>query len=610
MIKAHQEALKKAQDCFSKANFHPSQQEFREKIFNDYGFYDGTNQWDLKDLLKLQEREQRPITVNFCKGFVDNLSGVEIQSRYRAAVRSDSLNEKDDKLAEALTHLMFYIQESQEIPYKDSLKFRDQLICGIGWSYSYQENNVTYYDYVHPFNVIPDPDDLSPQFTKMQYVCRKFWLTPAYTKKRWEKALKDVDLTDNLSSGYYESFSPEILDRNTNYTDKAFYKPNQSRILVVEVQYKEPHKFYIGIDKEGRSFETFNIDTAEKIAEKKSDIEEQTGERIMRVLFCNDTLLEFAPLKFSLPNQQDFSYIPIVFQRRFSSGVPYGMLEALKDIQRDCNARITKSIHNLNSKQIIFEGSLPSTDIDRLKNELVKGDGVLVLPQDSKFQVNSNANLSDKQIEIVNLYLDLAQRAVGVTNEQMGLQTNATSAISQHVRQVNSVRNNVFAFDNFASMKKRAAKLILNMIQASGITNLGVEILDDEQREVFILNLVKDIDGKQQVFNDIRTLPISLYVEEVPDYASSFAEEEAKFQSLLTNGSAPWLMTSPQLLKRVGIRGGAKKMSDEIRAALTQQQAMQNPEQNTAQMMPEQPLHEQSIPVDKLSALMKTERPI
>ena len=76
--KTRQDALQKAQDYFRIANLHPSSQEFRAKCMSDYGFYDGTEQWSAVDLQKLQQRLQSPITVNICKGYIDNLSGVEI----------------------------------------------------------------------------------------------------------------------------------------------------------------------------------------------------------------------------------------------------------------------------------------------------------------------------------------------------------------------------------------------------------------------------------------------------------------------------------------------------------------------------------------------------
>ena len=77
------------------------------------------------------------------------------------------------------------------------------------------------------------------------------------------------------------------------------------------------------------------------------------------------------------------------------------------------------------------------------------------MPKDSKFQFSSNAQLGEEQLKIVELYLKLIQRVTGIHDEMLGIQTNATSGVAQNMRQVNSVRNNVFAFDNFSQMKKR-----------------------------------------------------------------------------------------------------------------------------------------------------------
>ena len=572
---SRQKALTTAQEYFRAANLHPSAVEFRNKCINDYGFYDGTGQWQNADLQRLQERSQLPITVNICKGFIDNLSGVEIQSRYRTACRNDSHNQVDDKLAEALTHLLFYIQEHEELPYKGSLKFRDSLICGIGWSYLYKEDGEIFYDYVHPFNIIPDPDDLTPQYTAMKYVCRKRWMDPKMVKARWPKTANDIEV--NQDSNYYDGlFSPELMDRNSSYTDYSNYNgTNQNRVLVVEVQYKVPHKVYQGLDCQGRSFKTFKLETAEELVNCAKDIEESQGERIMRTLFLDNTLLEHAPLDATFPDQHDFSYIPIVFQRRFKTGVAYGLLESMKDIQRDCNVRVTKSVYAINSARVIFEGNpMPGSDIEKIRQELKAIDSVILLPKDSKFQISSNAQMGEEQIKIVELYLNLMQRVTGIYDEMLGIQTNATSGVAQNIRQVNSVRNNVFAFDNFSQMKKREAHFILNIIQTSGAMNLAVEIFTPEERQVIILNLVREINGKPVVFNDIRNLPISLYIEEVPDYQSSFAEQKATFESLLSNAHAQWLMLSPELLRRMGVRN-PEQIASEMQQAMQQKTLME-----------------------------------
>lgn len=571
-----QKALQKAQECFRAANLHPASQQFREDCISNYGYYDGRGQWSEVDLKKLQRRGQDPITVNICKGFIDNLSGVEIQSRYRTACRSDSYNPEDERLADALTHLLLFVQENQDMPYKGSLKFRDALICGIGWSHVVKENGQIFYDYVHPFNVIPDPDDLTSQYSNMKYVCRKYWMRPDLIKSRWPKAAGYIDVQEE--PGYYQGmFSPEIMDRGSSYTDSTGTgsSAGKNRSLVVEVQYKMPHKYFSGTDENGRTFETFNLETAEDLAVDPKEIEEIAGERIMRTIFCDDVLLEHAPLAESLPNQKDFSYIPIVYQRQFSTGVPYGLLHAMKDIQRDCNVRITKAVHSINSSRVIFEGNpMPGQDVEKIRQELQKTDSIIVLPKDSKFQITSNAQLGEEQVKVVELYLDLMQRVTGIYDEMLGIPTNATSGVAQSIRQVNSVRNNVFAFDNFSSMKRREARLILDCFQGANDYNLAAEVLEGEEREVLILNWMRTIRGKKVIVNDIRTLPITLYVEEIPDYRSTFEEQKATFESLLSNAHAQWLMLSPELMRRLGVRN-PEQIAEEMRKALQEKTTME-----------------------------------
>lgn len=327
------------------------------------------------------------------------------------------------------------------------------------------------------------------------------------------------------------------------------------------------------------------------------EIEETYSERVMRTLFLDNTLLEHAPLDFALPESKDFSLIPIVFQRRFRTGVPYGLLEAMKDIQRDCNVRVTKSVYAINSSNLIFEGNpLPGADINRIKKELKSADSVIILPKDSKFQISSNAQLGEEQLKIVELYLNLIQRVTGIHDEMLGMQTNATSGVAQNIRQVNSVRNNVFAFDNFSQMKKRESLFILGMLQSGDDENIAVQILTPEENEVMILNLTRTIGGRKVIFNNVRTLPLSLYIEEVPDYKSTFEEQKATFEALLGNAHAHWMMLSPELLRRLGVRD-PEKIAAEMRQALQEKSMM---EQSAAGRTPQdasQPLQQLSNPM-------------
>jgi len=570
-----QNALQTARDYFRTANLHPSTLEWRRICRENQGYYDGSGQWSARDLSILDTRGQSPITVNIIQGFIDSLCGVETQSRYRVAVRSDSQRDEDDKLASALTHYLFHIQEHNSIPHYGSLKFKDALISGIGWSDSYKDpdDGTYHYDYVDPFNVLPDPDDLSPQYTNMKYVCRKRWMRPEIVAKTWPSVSQFVDLTNpSVLSGMY---SNEIMDRSADYTSAESYTGcNQSRVLVVEVQYKAPKKAYRGLDGKGNAFETFDEDQAREMAESPKDIEEFKSQQILRTLFLDNWLLEHAPLSPNLPNPKDFSCIPFVWKRRFKTGVPYGLLESIKDLQRDANIRITKSLYLMNSSRVIIQGNIdPGENTETFREELRRPDSVIILPEDTKVSITSNADLAEPQLKIVEMYLDFMKRVTGIHDEMLGIQTNATSAVAQNVRQVNSVRNNVFAFDNFSEMKKREGSFLLKMIQAAGDENLAVQILTDEEKEWLVLNLAIEKDGKLIIENNVSNLPVTLYIEEVPDFRSTFEEQKAMLESLLGNANANWMMQSPKLLQMLGIRDG-EKISEEMTKVMQQKQTM------------------------------------
>jgi hypothetical protein len=566
-----QKALDKAQAYWKRANLHPSNMRWRTEAIEAFGFYDGSGQWSGKDLVTLNEEGRYPLTVNIIQRPIDALSGVEIQSRFRTGIQDDSGVLENEKLAKALTHLLYFIQQDQRIPHKGSVKYRDHLICGIGWSNIYQENGQYFYDYVHPFNVITDPDDLSPQFDNMKFVCRKRWMEPDIVSKLWPKVSEYIDFSDpNLSENIY---SPELMDRNSNYTNINNYTGySQSRVLVGEVQYKVPRKAYCGMDSQGFYFETFDEEKAEDLANSSRDIEEKESKQIIRTLFLDKYLLETAPLNPNIPNLEDFSYIPSVFKRRTSDGVPFGLIHSIKDLQRDLNVRITKALYLANSSRLIITGSLPPGEsVQDVEEKMKRPSAVIVLPDGTKYDLRDNYPLADSQLKMVDNYEKLIPQITGVYDDLMGKETNASSGVAQRQRQINSVRNNVFSFDNFADMKERESRFMLAMIQGGDNENLLSKILTEDEKESIILNLTRTINGKKYVFNDVRTLPVSLEIEEVPDYKNSIEENRSALENLLSNPNAMFIMQSPSLMKRLGIRD-YEKLSEEIKGAMTQNQ--------------------------------------
>lgn len=586
LTKKQQEALDKAKECFEYASNHPSILEYRKKAREDFGFYDGTGQWSPHILKQLKERGQDAITVNKIKNLVNYMAGMEIQTRFRVAFRSHSGKEEDDELAKAVTHLGYAIQENQDMSYKSSLKFRDALITGIGWSNIYKDvkNGEIKYDYVNPTDVLFDPDDLTPTMSDMSFVIRIRWVTLSQAQKLWSKH-KDyfkglLKERKNYESG---SVSGEILQRqndtiNTYTSGDGTYG---SKIMVVEVQYRDTQKSYEGFDVKGYHFETFDKDKAEELNQKGEELKESQATQIMRVVYTGDKLLEFAPLEPRLPDLPDFTYIPCIWTRRQEDGVPDGWISVMKDIQRESNYRRTKLVNNLNSFRVIMDASVvgPNRDIEDIRAELKRPDSVFIKTTNAgEFNITSNQPLAHGHFEMLSRGDQELQQVSGIYDEALGKQTNAISGVAIKNRQTNSVRNQVFAFDNLRMMKKREARMMLNLIQGGGDFFLESFILTEEEKKHVLLNVVREIDGKQIVLNDIRTLPLSIYVEEVSDFESSSQEQQAVMESLLSNPNATLILQSEILLKRLGVRD-YKELAQEMKEIMQQQQQAQQPQE-------------------------------
>lgn len=587
----HFDALDKARSYFEYASSHRQIKAWQEKAREDYGFYDGTKQWPEHILAELREREQDAITVNKVKNLINYMSGVEIQTRMRVAFKPHSSNPEDDLLAKAITHLTYFIQESQDIPYKASHQFRDALITGIGWSNLYKDpkTGAVQYESVDPLNVYYDPDDLSRDLNEMTFVCRTRWLPLATAQELWphRKAA--------LNALFGKEYSPSSSSPSTEFAhrqggDSLSYMQgdgeNNSRVMVVEVQYRQAKDAWEGLDTQGNTFTAFDKRQAQELSDPSQSLTKTKAQQIMRVMFTGDILLEYAPLSPRIPDLQDFTYIPCIWSRRHADGVPEGWLSVMKDIQRESNYRRTKLVNNLNSfRAIVDTDSIVGSTPEAVRQELKRPDSVIFKNPGATLEIDSNKGLAPGQFEMLERSDKELQQVTGVYDDALGKQTNAQSGVAIRERQVNSVKNQIFSFDALRMMKKRQGRMMLSLIQGGGDENIMAEILEEEEKQAMFLNLTREIRGKKVVFNDIRTLPLSLYVEEVPDYESSAEEGQAQLQALLGNANASLIMQSPLFLKRLGIRDYdalAKEMQELSQNQMQEQGMMKKMAQSNA----------------------------
>lgn len=543
--------------------------EWRKEALEDFGFYDGTKQWLPEDLRTLAERGQIPLTFNFIQSMIDNLCGLEVQTRYRMACRVDSDDPNARLFSKALSHYGFIFQEKEKVPHIDSYKFRDTLVCGLAWSCVYKEDK-TCIEYVNPFHVIPDMFDSSPQMTNQRYVCRKWWvdsdravfLFPWLKKKYTHKPFKS-----SYSSPF--GFESSFVDHSGLYGDY---------FLISEVQYKVPSYAYTAFSRSGRLFCTFDESVATRFARDKKEIEETKADKIQRVLFIEDKVLSDEQLKGSTPAQKDFSYTPNIWKREITTGRPYGLVDSLKSIQLDLNARMVDALFSIKSQKTIIQGPLPyGKDEASIKKELRDRNALLVLPHDTKVTTSSSIPLGEEQIKFVNTYLNFMNRVSGIQDEMLGVQTNATSGLAQQIRQTNSVRSHIFAFDQLEQMKEREMRLVFQIFQGSFLENVYVPILDEDEEGALLLNVtLEDEKGNKVIEKHVDFLPFHLYLEEVKNFRGANEEQKEDLMAILNNPNAALLMQSETLVSALlGVRNGKKIVEEFAKIKQEQDQARQ-----------------------------------
>lgn len=587
--------LQKAQSIWRYAINHPSYTEWYSLAAFNFRFFHGigNSQWLPNDLLTLKERGQLPLTFNLLPSLVNALSGVEIQSRFSVGCRIDLADKETkegelsySKLSKALTHLLLTWQRNEDVQRKGTWKFKDAMICGLSWSSVYiDEQGIIKYQYCNPMTVIPDFDDTSPQFTDMKYVCKEWYMSRDEILSKWPHAKTEINLDDSLMLDQY-SKSSEL----SKFTTTSGYESNSSstRPMVCEVQHKEDKKAYSGLTKDGRYFETFDLSKAEEIANNKNEIDTFYSHQIIRTRFIGDCLLETAALTPDFPGQNDFSFIPFVWSKTNIENIPYSFIEPLKSVQLDMNKRMTNSVFFMLSKQYILEGAqLQGSDLAKIKRELNNKNSIIQVPLGGKVTVNSNIPLGEEQIKISQQYLEFFQRISGIQDEMLGIQTNATSGVAQEIRQVNSVRTNVFSFDNLSLMKTREATVAVQLFQNASINNYYISCQDKEEIEEMYLNLtLTDFKGEDRIINDVSMLPVSLYFDELHNVVSTLDNLRAGAMMIVQN---PVLLQMPTLLKDLGLRNADKYIDDfknqqeEAQLKMQQQAQMQQEVQQQAQ---------------------------
>ena len=616
--------LEKVHKIVKYAMNHEKWKTFSDKMVRDIAFYTanpkikwsyngitGRGQWLDKDLAILEERSQTPHTANIMKRLILAMSSAEIATRRRIGYRSSLYDDTNIFLADVLTRFAYYVQEQEGISQATSHAIKDVLITGLGVVNLFQcpEDGIQF-EYVHPMNIILDMDDFTPTFSNMRYVIRKRYLPEEYVVNHWPNfrkfASKDKDgFTEGDKSGEYD------IDKG----DSDFSDPFASEgvVLVYEVQHKEQAKYYSGKISEDKFWTSFKRDDFSK----SENPEEKWATRIIRTLFAGPCLLESEPLTPQIPNQDDFTYIPLIYEKDRILNLPDGMVSSMISSQIDVNQRKTSTNYLINAQRVVITGA-PKQDLKKIEAEVRRKDVIVFADADIKVESHSFLDVASAHHNQYIASLAELEKETGIHPEMMG----DTSGANQSGRAIQllktaSLNGHNFLFDGISHFRKRLGSNLLSILQHSN--NIASFILRSEETDEaaakdierldVILNDTGDSDNEIQQ-NDIRGVPFAIYVEETPDFESSVHEVKATMESLLGSQNAETVLGNKSLLQLLGIRNAGAIVKEMEENRVKKQQEQQKMQEQLMQKKMEMSQAGANVPPEQAQQTEQPQQPV
>lgn len=432
------------------------QSENRTEQAIDEDFYDNI-QWREEDARILKDRGQVPLVYNVISSSINWVIGTEKRGRsdYKILPRRKDAG----KPAERKTQLMKYLSDVNRSPFHRSRAFEDAVKVGIGWIESGVQNEddgePIYNRYESWRNILWDSASTEKDLSDCRYIFRTKWVDLDIAEAIFSDRIGTLrESADSHRSYGLDADGDEAMDSHedslNSYTaaSGAINRHVRRRVRLIECWFRKPTqvKRLVGGEFTGEIY-----DEKDPAPGHKEQVE--SGEAVPQVrtmmrthvaIFCSTGMLYFHESPY---RHNQFPFTPIWCYRRGRDGLPYGMIRSMRDMQEDINKRASKALHILSTNKVIMEEGAVE-DLDEFAEEVSRPDAVLVKKKGYELTINAERELAPAHLDLMSRSISMIQSLSGVTDENMGRATNATSGKAITARQEQGSMTTAGIFDN------------------------------------------------------------------------------------------------------------------------------------------------------------------
>ncbi|MCC7126463.1 MAG: hypothetical protein IT178_16555 [Acidobacteria bacterium] len=395
-------------------------------------------QYTDEEITALQARGQPVITDNKIKDKVEYLEGLERQTRTDPKAWPRTPQHVDD--ADVATEAIRFVFDRNNFPQLKSRVFNNLLVEGMGGAeviVDKKDPRKIEINYCRWDRLYYDPYSMDPDFKDAQYVGLITWMDADRAKKKYPKNADKVDMTmaARRSTG-------ETHDDKPRYADTK-----RKRVQVFE--------HYAKVDG-----------------------------TIMRAVFVQTGFLE-EPAECPYVNDEGEHEWPLILQSAYVDfdGNRYGVVKRYRDLQDEVNKRRSKSLHLLNSKQMVIDKGA-FDDVNKARRELHKPDGVLEKMPGTEVEIIQNLDLSAGQFQL----LQQAENALALTGPNAALlgQGGAQSGRAKQIDQQGGAVQLGVHFDAIRYFQKRVAQAVWSRIRQYWDQEIWIRVTDDDKGQKFV----------------------------------------------------------------------------------------------------------------------------
>lgn len=479
----------------------------------DHDYYDGL-QWSDEDRLVLQQRGQAALVFNKTKPSIDWICGTEKKTRvdYRVVPRGP----EDTAPAEAKTKLLKYLSDVNGVGFHRSKAFQDASISGVGWL---------------EHCIVTDPDDepvrvrsedwrciwydhlaVEPDLSDARYLFRAKWLDEDVACHMFpDRADKVHDAATYLANHawsdddefYWQQTSALLSDGRpasshmSSVGEYANVNNRRTRVKIVECWYREPAQCRCIKGKtlgpeSGSIYDEADIYHRFAVDNNLATVVDALKMQVRCAIFAGNNLLWEGPSPY---RHNRFPFVPVWCFRRKRDGAPYGIVRQLRDVQDDLNKRRSKALFMLSTNRVYFERGA-FLDVDAARDEANAVDGMVEYEKGHKVDPQEHTQLAEWQVRLMEQDAQYLQDAAGVTDENLGLETDAKSGKAIMARQQQGHVVTAGIFDNLRLAVQKSGELMLSLVEQYYDQPKTLRILGNDPKAIEFLQLnVRGADG-------------------------------------------------------------------------------------------------------------------